>query len=360
MSVYNGEKYLSEAIESILHQIFSDFEFLIINDGSTDRSVEIIKQYNDPRILLVHNPTNVGLAVSLNKGIDLAQGQYIARMDSDDISHPERLKKQVEFMDTHSEIGICGTWTESINELKPEHSGRIWKGPISNDEIKVSLIFESALAHPSVIIRKSRFAEHNLSYNSSFVTAQDFDLWHQCSEHFALANLPEVLLKYRITSSSISRRVMGGEKQQEIMKQIYGKALASLNISLKEDNFKLHWLIGTHTYSANREFVKKACRWLLKLHRANRAYQRYSEPSFSRNLANRWFWICYHAMEQGPWVWKVFWRSPLSKFNTVSWGMKFSFFIHVNKNLRTRILARYLFPLLDRVTAFRKSSDDRR
>ena len=118
MPVYNGERYLREAIDSILNQTFKDFEFLIINDGSTDLSVEIIESYADKRISLAHNGQNLGLITTLNRGFDLACGEYIARMDCDDISLPDRLEKQVVFMDNHPEIGICGSWVSAISDEK--------------------------------------------------------------------------------------------------------------------------------------------------------------------------------------------------------------------------------------------------
>ena len=110
MPVYNGEKYLKEAITSILLQTFDDFEFLIINDGSSDASVDIIQSFRDPRIRLVHNDTNIGLIATLNKGLKLAHGKYVARMDQDDISLPRRLEKQTYFMDNNPDVGVCGTW----------------------------------------------------------------------------------------------------------------------------------------------------------------------------------------------------------------------------------------------------------
>jgi len=109
MPVYNGEKYLNEAIDSILGQTFKDFKFLIINDGSTDGTADILKSYKDSRIKVTNNEKNIGLTKSLNKGLKMAKSEYIARMDADDISLPTRLQKQVEFMDSHPKVGVCGT-----------------------------------------------------------------------------------------------------------------------------------------------------------------------------------------------------------------------------------------------------------
>ncbi len=115
MSVYNGDKYLREEIESILNQTFKDFEFIIVNDGSTDKSLEIIKSYNDPRIVII-DQENTGLAKALNNGINIAKGRYIARMDQDDISNPERFEKQIEFLENLSEYVAIGSWSNHISE----------------------------------------------------------------------------------------------------------------------------------------------------------------------------------------------------------------------------------------------------
>ncbi|MCP8319033.1 MAG: glycosyltransferase, partial [Candidatus Methylarchaceae archaeon HK01B] len=116
MSVYNGEKYLREAIDSILNQTFKDFEFLIINDGSTDRTVEILRSYHDSRIKIITNEKNMGLTKSLNKGLKIARSEYVARMDADDISYPRRLEVQYEYMKKNPDVGIVGSWNDVIDD----------------------------------------------------------------------------------------------------------------------------------------------------------------------------------------------------------------------------------------------------
>ena len=118
MTVHNGEKHLSEAIDGILNQTFKDFEFLVIDDGSTDGSADIIQSYKDVRIRFISNGKNLSVPVSLNMGLNLARGEYIARMDCDDISLPQRLEKQVQFMDANPEVGVCGTWLETFGRIK--------------------------------------------------------------------------------------------------------------------------------------------------------------------------------------------------------------------------------------------------
>jgi glycosyltransferase involved in cell wall biosynthesis len=199
MAVYNGEKYLPEAIESILSETFTDFEFLIVDDGSTDRTQEIINSYQDPRIRLISNPENVGLTRSLNRGLDLARGEYIARMDSDDISLPERLAKQQTYMDTHREVAVCGTWAKDIDSAGTVTGVR--ETPVG-DDLEREYWRPSPIIHPSAIIRRAHL--NGLRYDDQIRYAQDFDLWLRLKPQHKLANLPEHLLLYRVHSDSIT------------------------------------------------------------------------------------------------------------------------------------------------------------
>ena len=199
MSVYNTEeKHLREAIESILNQTFSDFEFLIINDGSKNNAQEVILSYKDDRINYVLNEHNLGLIDSLNKGIELAKGEYIARFDSDDISLSQRLQKQVEYMDTHPEVGLLGTQFESFPKK------RVSSGLSDNKLIKEALLVSSnQLGHPTVMMRKSVLNEYNIRYDKEALYMEDYKMWLDMAEHTEIANLDEVLLNYRRHGGSI-------------------------------------------------------------------------------------------------------------------------------------------------------------
>jgi len=202
MSVYNGETYLCEAIDSILNQTLTNFEFLIIDDASTDRTLKILQSYEDPRIQLIRNCENLGLTKSLNKGIKLAKGEYIARMDADDISYPQRLEKQLFFLERNPDIGVLGTWTLNIDETGKSVGSE--KFPVYPETIKISIIFGYSLAHPSVMMRKNIL---NLvgGYDENIRYAQDYDLWIRCLKITKISNYPDILLKYRIHLTKISK-----------------------------------------------------------------------------------------------------------------------------------------------------------
>jgi len=204
MSVYNGEKYLRQAIDSILTQTFLDFEFLIINDGSTDKSLEIIESYNDARIRLIDNGKNIGLIASLNKGIAAARGKYIARMDADDISLPSRLEEQYNFLEANTDIALCGSWAEIIDE-RGDVCGQYTYPPLDNRAIKKLLFWHNPFIHPTVMIRRDVFCEIS-PYRASFKYIEDYELWSRVLSKFAGANIDKFLIKYRRHSGSITRQ----------------------------------------------------------------------------------------------------------------------------------------------------------
>jgi glycosyltransferase involved in cell wall biosynthesis len=213
MSVHNGQEFLREAIDSILNQSYVEFEFLIIDDCSTDSSAEILGEYGqlDKRIAVITNSQNLGLTKSLNLGLRAARGKYIARMDADDISLPERLNKQVAYLNSQASIGLVGSWIEIFGS-----ENRLVKYPVSNDEIKLELLTRSPFAHPSVMFRKSCVEDFDLFYDEKYVTAQDSELWGRFSRHTQMANLPEVLLNYRSNEVSISFRKSSDQKEMAL------------------------------------------------------------------------------------------------------------------------------------------------
>lgn len=200
MSVYNCERFLGEAIESILNQTFKDFEFIIINDGSTDSSGEIIKSYKDTRIVFLEQE-NKGLTASLNRGIEIAKGEYIARMDADDISHLERLDKQVRFLDENLEYALVGTWVQEIDEYGKLI--KLWKMGGTDKEIKQVLPRYNCFVHGSTMFKKKCF-EMGGGYRASMRQfTEDYDLWLRISERFKVANIGEILYYLRNISTSI-------------------------------------------------------------------------------------------------------------------------------------------------------------
>jgi glycosyltransferase involved in cell wall biosynthesis len=201
LPVYNCQDYVSFAIQSMLGQTFTDFELIILNDGSTDNSLEVINQFSNDSRLRVISRENRGLVATLNEGLSLATGQYIARMDADDISIDNRLELQLAFMESHPTIAVLGTGTELINQ-----DGVFIRNIChpSGEKLEVDMVLGNFIAHPTVMMRKSVIDEIG-GYRKPFEQAEDYDLWLRVlSQGYRIDNLPDVLLKYRQTISGIS------------------------------------------------------------------------------------------------------------------------------------------------------------
>lgn len=209
MPVYNCELYIQEAIESILHQTYRDFEFLILDDASTDQTVSIIKKYKDTRIQLIEKPLNTGYTNSLNYGLTIAKGTYIARMDGDDISFPERFAKQVSYLEANPDVVLCGTSYKIIGNDKK------LSFPENHDAIKLALLRGNCIAHPSVMIRKKILDDFSIIYDTSKEPAEDYDMWVRLLSIGKLYIIQDVLLEYRIYNTQVSKKRAEEQKKND-------------------------------------------------------------------------------------------------------------------------------------------------
>lgn len=320
MAVYEGERYLDEAIQSVLNQTFHDFEFIIINDGSTDGTAQIIERHRrEDRRIRTFEQSNCGLVTALNRGLELASGEFVARMDADDISLPERIAAQVTFMDSHQEVGICGTWIETIGTPR----GAIQRYPTDDATIRSWLLFESVLAHPSIVMRRELLIRTGLSYDAGYVHAEDYDLWVRAAGHTALANIPDVLLRYRLHPQQIVRRHEA--KKLASAQRVRLAQLARLGIRPTDEELALHQALSTWQFHATPDFIDASLAWLDKLKAANDVTGVYQKPIFLSLLGQRWFALCATATHLGLWTLRTFWRTPLSA--DLGWEKKIKFAI---------------------------------
>lgn len=199
MPVYNSEDFVGEAIESIINQTFRDFEFIIVNDGSTDRTYHIINSFYDDRIKII-NAKHSGNYVARNLGLSIARGKYICVMDSDDLSLPERFYKQFTFMESHNEIGVCGGY------VKIKDSNKIIKPPNNHEEIKVWLLSSICLIHPSIFVRTKLIKMYNLNYNEQYIYASDYDFLVMVARRSKIWCIEDEVLLYRRHPSQISKK----------------------------------------------------------------------------------------------------------------------------------------------------------
>jgi glycosyltransferase involved in cell wall biosynthesis len=205
MPVWNAEKFLDSAILSVLEQTLADFEFIIIDDASTDKSVEIASKWQakDKRIIFLRNEEHKGITASINRGLKIAHGRYIARMDADDVCLPSRLAEQVKFLDNNPDVFLAGTFVLEIDENGQE-IGRIEKGT-NPESIKEKIFYYSPCVHPSIMFRRELITKIGL-YDEAYPFCQDQDLYlRMIFSGYAISNVPLFLLRYRRHPGSVDR-----------------------------------------------------------------------------------------------------------------------------------------------------------
>ena len=240
MPVYNTAPYLREAMDSMLCQTFQDFELIVLDDCSPDNAEEILDAYDDPRIVRYKGEKNVGLSNVLNVGIGMARGKYIARMDSDDISLPQRLQVQVEYLETHPDIDLVSVGMRLFGAKEAT-----WIRELNPEKVKIEAMFHSPVLHASSVWRKDAFENQGLRFRQEMVPAEDYDLWVRAMlRGLKLVNLPEVLYEYRIHDAQATLQTdKTAAKSREVQMAYLQEALPSLSDINREAFPKKLWPI---------------------------------------------------------------------------------------------------------------------
>jgi len=202
MPLYNGEKYILEAVESVLNQTCKEFELIIVDDGSTDNSVKIVKSFKDERIKLIESK-HAGIVEALNLGIRISQGEYIIRADADDVSELNRFEILLNYMEANKDISITGSWATTMNK-NGEKIGTLEFPPITHAEIKRYTLRYCPFIHPSLIIKKKTLDE--VGYYKNFRYVEDYELWTRVLQKNKAHNVPQYLVKYRIHDDQITKK----------------------------------------------------------------------------------------------------------------------------------------------------------
>ena len=283
MPVFNSAAYLQEAIDSMSRQTLRDFELIAIDDGSTDKSLDILQRCIDLRLTIVRNDQNLGIPRSLNRGLSLATGVYVARMDADDISMPERFARQVAYLDAHPEIGLLGARVKYLGQWAGLSDDRL----LSAEACAAYLLFATPVAHPTVMMRRSVLSKHNLSYDESFQSAQDYELWTRFSQVSGITNLSERLLKYRMHSANITTRVRNPTAER--VRGTMLRQLGRLGLDPSPDECQMHEVIANSERLNDVESLERALRWLEVLRKANDKAGLMDAAGMDEALAFVWF-----------------------------------------------------------------------
>lgn len=293
MPTYNTQiSILKEAVDSILNQTFCDFEFIIIDDGSTNDSYEYLKSIPDERIKIIKNDANIGITKSLNIGFRAAKGKYIARMDSDDIAFPDRFEKQYAFMESHPDVFVCGSKViffkdRALSDIKPadqtkkqytfikkKASRRKENTEIVNSKVedmesyRVRMLFTNpGPVHPTAFFNHEKLIQYHIEYNEELVYAQDYDMWMRISSVGQICILPDVLLNYRVHAGQISKAHR--EKQIQCDQMTQRKLLEQLLDNVSEEDLSFHFIHSSGYYS-NAKISPRAIQWYGRIISANK------------------------------------------------------------------------------------------
>lgn len=290
LPIYNGQNYIFEAIKSIQNQTYKKWELLIVDDASSDDSVLIIKEYQkkDSRIRLICNEKNMRIARTLNKGIKEARGVYVARMDDDDISLPERLEKEKRILDESDTIAVVGSWQKHFGTTNWVH-----KPPELLEEMKAALLFECCVCHSTVMFKKNVFIENDFYYDPDFLS-EDYELWTRVSRKYGFYTIPEVLGEYRLNGDNITAGKI--EKFDIEARNISAdQLLRNLGLKIKEEDKVLlaKWsnpFINTPNEKKRKELLKREQNLLGQIKNANLKKGYYDQSALERILDERWKW----------------------------------------------------------------------
>jgi len=291
--VYNREAYVATALDSVLAQSFADFELLVVDDGSTDNSRAIVGAHDDQRIRLVSNDRNRGIAATRNRAVGLARGDYLAFLDSDDIACPDRLARQVDFLDGHPDVAAVGGWVAWMDG-DGRRLGTVKRVPTAPDDIAAGRLFRPGVINTTAMARSAVLRD--FPHREDLAVGSDFDMWARFASVHKVANLPAVVGMFRDHDS----RATGEFASQvaTVRHGIYAAQLTALGIAFTEKDLERHFMLRRmHKvgFTPDVDYLDWSEAWLLGLQTANRVTGLYPEPAFSHELGVFWAKACRHA-----------------------------------------------------------------
>lgn len=317
MAVHNDDEYLRDSVSSILNQTYSNLEFIVINDASTDRTRDILSYFasEDGRLAIIDNEHQLGLAASLNVALLRASGKYIARMDSDDISHPDRIHQQVEFMEAKEDIAVLGTQVNVIRPFiweKKEYSYPIFE---RDAEIRVNFLKRPGIIHPTVMFRASFLKEHGIQYDPQFIRSQDYELWVRIAfKHGGkFHNLQTPLLSYRVKGGDRSSNVA---IQERFKAKIHAEILGSLGIGSRP-RLQYHALWASNKLHRSKSLKikdKKLVEHKLKIMEANNEKRLFEKEVLRKALFDGMKRELYYSYRNGMSAWRTYTRSKVKRY----------------------------------------------
>lgn len=285
--VRDRARYVGAAIASILRQSYGDYELVVIDDGSTDESRAVVEPFaRDPRVRIEPNPGPLGIPKTRNRGLALARGEYVAMLDSDDVAAPDRLARQVAFLDRHRDHALVGTWTAGM-DASGRSRRRLRVGPVTPDEVRARLLFQCCPAQSTIMARTDVL--RRFGYREDHVVSSDFDLWLRLSRVHALGNLPAVMVRSRMHADRVTRQK--ADLVRATCLAIMETELADLGVQPTPADLDLHYRlprVRKRGVVPDRAFLLRGARWLSRLLDANDHAHRYDPTALAREIGRVW------------------------------------------------------------------------
>ena len=299
MPAYNRENYITASINSVLAQTYNNFELIITDDGSTDKTLDVIKQFSDSRIRVLTNEQNMGIAFTRNRMLQEAKGDFVMLLDSDDMAMPGRMQTQVGFLLEHPDVLLVGSGAINIDE-----HGKALTGKIDNrvnekepQQIQAMLLFRNCLCQSSLMINKAQL--NTDSYNLDYPPYEDYELWCRLSKKHKLVNLDEPQVKYRVHASNISFTTKDKIKMDLFNKITKQQFQYYFNYEPTAKELYTHGALHYSSLNTGYTYLSDAGKWLKKIAELNKAKNIFSQPLFINILKNNWYERCWYLAEKG-------------------------------------------------------------
>lgn len=327
MPTYNGEKYIAETIRSILAQAYSDFELVVVDDGSTDRTAQVVESFADPRIRLIRSEVNGGIAVATNRGYAAAKGEFIAQMDHDDIAVPNRLAIQVAFLDAHPDVDGCGGQSVNMSgSTALDHFCHRLKRPravLGPDRVACETLFTGILFNPTIMFRSRILENFSGPYDPAFRVSADKDfIERSVARGVRWAILPDLLLRYRRHTASASRNNKNNDLKLAEKTAVANRAVLRLVPEASKDELSLHTFVANRDIALEPRHAQAVRAWFARLMEANARTGRYPEPVMRVVLAKNWLRACAligsHDFRRGMSLYSSFPELATARFGLAS------------------------------------------
>lgn len=298
MAVYNGEAYVRDAIQSILDQTLADFELIVVDDGSTDRTGEVLSAFNDSRIKIFRNEHNLGITKTRNRATSEARGNFIAVLDSDDLADRARLSTQLAFLRRNVSHAMVASWAEYVQEDgSPAWGMPIWRVPLPGECAASILLFQNFICHSSVMLRASMLPH---PVYRDFEPSEDYELWARLAKQHRIDVIPEVLVRYRMHDKNVSKTLES--RQQATSLSIVQRQLERLGIEASPEELELHHKMFWDPTFQDRKALVGIRTWLDKILNANSQSKIYDQAALKRTVEFQWIKACKCACKRNPFL----------------------------------------------------------